>query len=64
MDDDNNNNNNNNIRKTNTINELKFTEHDQSMERTISSSSSEQLIPKEKQTGINYFFILISIEAY
>ena len=27
-------------------------EHDQSTERTISSSSSEQLIPKEKQTGI------------
>jgi hypothetical protein len=28
-----------------------LTEDDKSVQRTISSSSSEQLIPKEKQTG-------------
>jgi hypothetical protein len=34
-----------------------LTEDDKSVQRTISSSSSEQLIPKEKQTGkrTNFF---------
>ena len=39
------------IQKMSTIDELEINEHDQRNERTISSSSSEQLIPKEKQTG-------------
>ena len=39
------------IQKMTTIDELEINEHDQRHERTISSSSSEQLIPKEKQTG-------------
>ncbi len=40
------------IQKSSIMDELQLNEHDQSIERTISSSSSEQLIPKEKQTGI------------
>ncbi|CAF3459631.1 unnamed protein product [Rotaria socialis] len=34
--------------------EIKFNEREKSVERTISTSSSEQLIPKEKQTGMYY----------
>ncbi len=43
------------IRKTNPMDESPLNEHDQSIGRTTSSSSSEQLIPKEKQTGIKSF---------
>jgi hypothetical protein len=39
-------------------------EHDQSIARTISSSSSEQLIPKEKQTGINETLIMPNYYYY
>ncbi|CAM4771306.1 unnamed protein product [Rotaria magnacalcarata] len=34
--------------------EIKSNEREKSVERTISTSSSEQLIPKEKQTGMYY----------
>jgi hypothetical protein len=51
---------NDNIQKSSIMDELQLNEHDQSTERTISSSSSEQLIPKEKQTGINENFIFSS----
>lgn len=52
------------IQKMSTIDELERNdEHDQRNERTISSSSSEQLIPKEKQTGMkntDKFFLNVS----
>ncbi|CAF3616162.1 unnamed protein product [Rotaria sp. Silwood1] len=35
-------------------NEILLNEHEKNIERTISTSSSEQLIPKEKQTGMYY----------
>lgn len=38
----------------NTNNETMISINDKSIERTTSSSSSEQLIPKEKQTGIHF----------
>jgi hypothetical protein len=47
------------IQKSNRMDELQLNEHDQSIERTISSSSSDQLIPKEKQTGKKEFFFFL-----
>jgi hypothetical protein len=49
------------IQKSMTMDERQLNEHDQSNERTISSSSSEQLIPKEKQTGMKNSFFFSSI---
>lgn len=41
--------------------ERQFNEHEKNADRTISSSSSEQLIPKEKQTGKRFYSFKLNI---